>query len=405
MKQKILFAIIGFFTLGLMNSCVDYSDATQAVNVQIQVQKPQEFVNTASLAGLTVTLNLNGREATALTDAQGVATFTNITPDIYTVSTSWELTAAQYTQLTGDSISATGCTVNGTINAQLISTDALINLPTQVAVNRDIIIGKIYYAGSKDNNNKNYIAGRYIELFNQSDKTLDVAGLYIGLIETESNPAYTLDNLHTAFNDSVVLLKQAFQIPTDQQYNVAPGQSILITNSAIDHSGNGTFENNLLQADFEAKDAAGRTQNNPSIKALNLAYSAYPTISTLNLLTGGPCGIVLFRTNATISSFATTFSYGKTSGTEFLVLPKRYILDGVDVLKKKNTGVDLNSKRLYNDIDAGYTHIESVNGYTGEVIYRKTSRIVNGRKLLLDTNNSSKDFQSSTSIKIRQYDE
>lgn len=401
-KIYFLLSLIGIFA---MSSCVDFNDATQAINLQVQVVQPTDFVKPSSLEGLEVKLKVNDNEQTAITDAQGVATFKGITPDVYSISTSWELTSNRYSELTGDNITVSGATVTGTINAQLIAQDAIVDLPTQVAVNRDIIISKVYYAGSKDNNNKNYIAGKYIELYNQSDRDIDVSGLYIGLVETESNPAYTLENLRTAFNDSIVLLKQLFQIPGESAVKLAPGKTLLIANSAIDHSGKGQYENNLLEADFEAKDASGKTVNNPAVPGLSLIYTVYPAISNMNILNGGPCGLVIFRTTTDIQAMGKTYSYGKTSGNEWIKLPKRYIIDGVDIIKKKNTGVDISSKRMGADIDAGYINIESVNGYTGEVVYRKTSRTTNGKKLLLDTNNSSQDFQVSTSVKIRQYDE
>lgn len=401
-KIYFLLSLIGIFA---MSSCVDFNDATQAINLQVQVVQPTDFVKPSSLEGLEVKLKVNDNEQTAITDAQGVATFKGITPDVYSISTSWELTSNRYSELTGDNITVSGATVTGTINTQLISQDAIVDLPTQVAVNRDIIISKVYYAGSKDNNNKNYIAGKYIELYNQSDRDIDVSGLYIGLVETESNPAYTLENLRTAFNDSIVLLKQLFQIPGESAVKLAPGKTLLIANSAIDHSGKGQYENNLLEADFEAKDASGKTVNNPAVPGLSLIYTVYPAISNMNILNGGPCGLVIFRTTTDIQAMGKTYSYGKTSGNEWIKLPKRYIIDGVDIIRKKNTGVDISSKRMGADIDAGYINIESVNGYTGEVVYRKTSRTTNGKKLLLDTNNSSQDFQVSTSVKIRQYDE
>ena len=61
---------------------------------------------------------------------------------------------------------------------------------------------------SKDKNNKRYVAGQYIELYNQSNDSVDVAGLYIGLLETDVPQAYTLDNLKTNYADSVVLVSR-----------------------------------------------------------------------------------------------------------------------------------------------------------------------------------------------------
>jgi hypothetical protein len=67
----------------------------------------------------------------------------------------------------------------------------------------------------------------------------------------------------------------------------------------------------------------------------------------------------------------------------------------------------VSTKRLYPTLDAGYTNIEGKSGWTGEVVYRRTSdkRADDGHLILVDTNNSSNDFHVSTTIKPRQYDE
>jgi hypothetical protein len=124
------------------------------------------------------------------------------------------------------------------------------------------------------------------------------------------------------------------------------------------------------------------------------------------MVQGGPCGIIIFRTNEDPKTWQTTYAYGKTTGSQlYLLVPKRVILDGVDYMKNKPTGIDVSAKRLYSDIDAGYTHINAYNGWTGEVVYRRTAKATaNGQKILMDTNNSSNDFKVSTTIKPREYD-
>ena len=280
------------------------------------------------------------------------------------------------------------CTVSGSLNSYLIKEEEdVIILATNLSISRDIIIGKIYYAGSKDLNNRTYMAGKYLELYNQSDNEVDVSGLYIGLVEAESTQAYTLENLHEVYEDSVVLLKQIFRIPADANHLVAPGGTVLIVNSAIDHTPNNDMESSLLDADFEAKDASGKMQNNPTTPALDLIYTMYPSVSNLNMVQSGPCSIVIFRTDEDMTALPKTYPYGKTSGSQWALLPKRYIIDGVEVLRNKNTGVEVSSKRLYDDIDAGYTNINAVSGWTGEIVYRKTSKTAtDGHPILTDTN-------------------
>jgi hypothetical protein len=204
------------------------------------------------------------------------------------------------------------------------------------------------------------------------------------------------------------MLKQIFQIPTDQDYMVEPGGTVLLTNSAIDHSTNGaSSQPNLLTADFEAKDEKGKTVNNPAVKGLNLIYTNTSGLSYMNILQSGPSSIVIFRTDADTNDWPVVYNYGKTKGTQQKAMPKRFIIDAVEILKYKATGVETANKRFYNDLDAGYTNITHPTGYTGEIVYRKTStrKGKDGHKILQDTNNSSDDFKVSTTIKIREYDD
>ena len=405
---KRLHTILVACGLFALTSCVDYSDATNETSARVQILMPKEFTGTSTLAGHEVILQQGSTRLSATTDANGVATFNGIIPDVYDISCSWEITEAEYHQATGSNQSVSGCTVSGSQNSLLIKEEQTITLSTQLSINQDIIIGKIYYAGSKDNNNRNYMAGRFIEIYNQSNKEIDVAGFYIGLVEAESTQAYTLQNLHDAYADSVVLLKQIFRIPATTSHKVAAGGSVLIVNSAIDHTANNTsMEYDLSGADFEAKDySSNPVQNNPATPALELIYTMYPSISNMNLVQSGPCGVVIFRTDEDPASLPTTYPYGKTSGNQWKLLPKRMILDAVEVLSNKNTGVDVATKRLYDDLDAGYTYINSTSGRNGEVVYRKTSKhATDGHAVLMDTNNSSNDFKVSTTIKPREYDE
>lgn len=385
-------------------SCADFNDATEATQVSVQIVQPADFTSATNVGGKTVAMTLGQQRVETTTDANGVATFHDIVPDIYTISTSWTITGDEYRAATGSQEVVTGATVSGAINSQLIKEPTTLQLQTNVSVNRDIVVGKVFYAGSRDNNHRSYIAGKYIELFNQSNDTVDASGLYIGIVEAESTPAYTLDNLHDAFADSVVLLKQVYRIPADANFRVAPGGTVLIVNSAIDHTTNDSLESDLSDADFEVKDVQGRYQNNPAVPAMEVVYNIYNGTSVMNLLQSGPVGVVLFRTDEAVAQWPKTYRYGSTSGNEWLECPVRLITDGFEALRYRTTGIDVSTKRLYNSIDAGYTYINSTSGWTGEVVYRKTQGTDNGHKILVDTNNSTNDFQVSTTIKPRQYD-
>lgn len=408
-KGSIWLYMLMFVSIQLLSGCVDYNDEAKAISTTIQINAPVEFTSGGNLSGRTVTLTSNsGNTLTAKTDDKGMAEFNQIIPDVYTISTSWDIDQAEYTVATGKAASeGYFATISGNSNNQLIKSDNKISLNTNLVAGASLLISKMYYAGSKDNNNKNYGAGLFLEIYNQTNSDIDVSGLYIGLIETNSTPAYTLDNLKDVYKDTVVLCKQIFRIPITSSHMIAPGGTIILTNSAIDHTINGAHEFNLLNADYEAKDVTGKTVNNSATPALDLIFNNLTNFSKMNLLNSGPNGIIIFRTKENVADFKTTYPYGKTKGNLYSLVPKKYVIDGVDILKYSATGVDLATKHMSEDIDGGYTNINAISGYNGEVIYRKTStrRGTNGHKILQDSNNSINDFQTSTTINIREYDE
>lgn len=408
-KGSIWLYMLMFVSIQLLSGCVDYNDEAKAISTTIQINAPVEFTSGGNLSGRTVTLTSNsGNTLTAKTDDKGMAEFHQIIPDVYTISTSWDIDQAEYTVATGKAASeGYFATISGNSNNQLIKSDNKISLNTNLVAGASLLISKMYYAGSKDNNNKNYGAGLFLEIYNQTNSDIDVSGLYIGLIETNSTPAYTLDNLKDVYKDTVVLCKQIFRIPITSSHMIAPGGTIILTNSAIDHTINGAHEFNLLNADYEAKDVTGKTVNNSATPALDLIFNNLTNFSKMNLLNSGPNGIIIFRTKENVANFKTTYPYGKTKGNLYSLVPKKYVIDGVDILKYSATGVDLATKHMSEDIDGGYTNINAISGYNGEVIYRKTStrRGTNGHKILQDSNNSINDFQTSTTINIREYDE
>ena len=408
-KGSIWLYMLMFVSIQLLSGCVDYNDEAKAISTTIQINAPVEFTSGGNLSGRTVTLTSNsGNTLTAKTDDKGMAEFHQIIPDVYTISTSWDIDQAEYTVATGKAASeGYFATISGNSNNQLIKSDNKISLNTNLVAGASLLISKMYYAGSKDNNNKNYGAGLFLEIYNQTNSDIDVSGLYIGLIETNSTPAYTLDNLKDVYKDTVVLCKQIFRIPITSSHMIAPGGTIILTNSAIDHTINGAHEFNLLNAYYEAKDVTGKTVNNSSTPALDLIFNNLTNFSKMNLLNSGPNGIIIFRTKENVAYFKTTYPYGKTKGNLYSLVPKKYVIDGVDILKYSATGVDLATKHMSEDIDGGYTNINAISGYNGEVIYRKTStrRGTNGHKILQDSNNSINDFQTSTTINIREYDE
>lgn len=397
MNRTISFITKMMFTafMIVMTACSSDDKGTQALTVQVKVTMPDGFKADAIYAGHEVSLG----KYTAITDATGTATFEGVIPDVYNISTSYEITAEEYKNMTGNEPQNEDYIISGSLLNQTIATESTITLQTNISVKQSLIISKIYYAGTKDHNEKRYTAGQYIEFFNNSDKTINIAGLYFGMLESDNTPAYLLGK-----TPEYIYLKQIFRFPSNGHTEIEPGKSVIVTNSAFNHSENNEID--LSDADFEAKDNKGGIKNNPETPALELIYTAFSgksEISYINFLTGGSSSIVLFKTEEDIDAWERVYADGKSQGNQYVKMPVKYVIDGVDCLKYKTTGVDKNTKRLYNYIDAGYTNITAINGQNLEVVYRKTAKTENGRTILADTNNSSNDFAVSAEIKPREY--
>ena len=399
--RSFLTTSLAFISAIGLSSCLSSDDQTQTITIYVNVENP------SGLSGLTgwQTVSLissTGYNYMAQTDADGTATFTNVIPDIYNVSASWSITSDQYMDATGETVQHGTYVLSGALANQVLIDDATrLTLSTNCARKQSVLISKVYYAGCKDNNNKNYLAGRFVELYNNSDEAVDVAGMYLCLMESGSTPAYIIST-----QTDYIYIKQVFQFPDEGHHILQPGEHILVTNSAVDHTENAAADYDESNADFECKSKVNNAPaNNPATPAMKLIWTAFATIPNMNLVQGGPCGIALIETEEDPAQWEPVYADGKSSGIQQLKAPAKYVVDGVDILKYRSDGtVDVSTKRFYDYIDAGYTNINAVNGYNGEVVYRVVeSWTDDGRALLKDTNYSLDDWACSTGINIGEY--
>jgi hypothetical protein len=297
------------------------------------------------------------------------------------------------------------------VTAGLLLTAGSANAKVATPDGGNIIISKVFYSASKGAESGNYPYGQYIELFNNSADTVNVAGLYVGLIESESGKnAYTADTiaqddaLKAQFNGKVVL-KQVFQIPAAEPRLLASGESLILCNSAIDHTALAQVGHDLSKADYEVKTINTKYQHNDAVPALDLVFTFNASTDFMNLSYSGPCSIVLLKNNAkAIDLTNPVFALGKDKGNQYVLGNLYYCVDAVDILNNvKNKGVDPTTKRLNSTYDAGFAATVTAGTYTGETVYRKTA-FASGRTFLFDTNNSSTDFASSATIQPRAYD-
>lgn len=391
MKRKILKPFVLIMIVLLVFSfwaCVDQEPQEVIDEFSVAMIMPDDLGDSVFYANQTIVLKSNRISYSAITDSLGKAVFKNIIPGIYNLSTHQVLTSE--ISLVGD-----------TLQFRLFKTDSLV-LKLNKSIKANLIISKVYASGTKDNNNKNYVADRYVEIFNNSDniQVLD-STFYFGLVEAESVIAYPASK-----NPGYVYARQVFRFIKDaSKLNIQPGGSIILANSAIDHTQFSANSINLRISNFEAKNTT--FSNNAEVPGLDLIYSAFPALIYMNLINGGDNGAFLFRTTENVRSFPILYMPGKEQGNRYMQIPINHIIDGVETLKNFTTGgVRVETKRLQTYVDAGYMFITASTGYTHESIERRVdvSKSNTSRYYLIDSNNSSNDFRVVTDPTPGKYD-
>ncbi len=395
------FILLTAFTV-LMVSCLDETPSVTINRYEIRVEMPDGFKPDIAYANKTIILKSNRFSFTGQTNEEGVAVFTNIVPDIYSISTSWEIEGEDYIEMADTVVESRDVVLSGSIAAENIFAEGTKTLSLSKSVRQSLIVSKVYASGTKDNNNRNYVSDQYIEFFNNSDEVVIIdSTYYFGLVEAESVIAYPASK-----NPGFVYARQIFRFfDNATQFVVQPGGTVLVVNSAVDHLEFAPLSVNLRTADFEAKSPT--FSNNSAVRELKLIFSAFPSLIYMNLVRGGENGIFLFKTEENVKQFPIFYIPGRETGNRYMQIPANLIFDGVEILRNKvNVGPDVTTKRLQSFIDAGFMNINALSGYTNESVERRVDKAkTNGtRYYLIDTNNSTNDMRTVTDPTPGKYD-
>ena len=303
------------------------------------------------------------------------------------------------------------------VGLSLIGADAHAKAekPSGGSTSGDLVISKVFYNNMVNDAAKPFILANYIELYNNSDKELDITGIYIGLADntaatsstTYPNP-WTAANMQTAHKDSIAL-KQIFQIPTDKTYTLEPGKSLVVCNSALNHTTVASKAPDLSEADFEVKSQLStyKDNHNDAVPELIQVFSYDDKSTYIQWQSPGPFCVVLLAADTNLDKCPTGYSGGKTDGQLFKFVPAFKTIDAVDIVEHSaKTNPDASQKRLPDSYDAGYVATNYAGGNGGEAVVRKTAFVTSNQRIVLwDTNNSSNDFEVTTDLSIRSYSE
>lgn len=272
----------------------------------------------------------------------------------------------------------------------------------------DFVLAEIFFAGTETPEGKRYIGDKYFVIVNNATDTLSADGLI--LLEADLNSVQKYDLGDHDFRDKYFAVDAMYRVPGDgNTYRVAPGHALLIADNAMDHTQANVNSFDLSTADFEWYDvssSAGATDvDNPDVTNLDKLYCYTQTIWVPHNQGHKSFGLARFPEGVTAEQyFATDSLYVKydyeivtAAGTfsqsrKSYMIPNEWMVDGVNLAPSET----FQWLTMSDKIDAGYTYVAPTGSDVtrfGKAVRRKTKALLNGRRLLQDTNNSSDDFE------------
>ncbi|MFD2970158.1 DUF4876 domain-containing protein [Sphingobacterium bambusae] len=294
-----------------------------------------------------------------------------------------------------------------------------------------LVIKQIYYAGSHATQGASF-RDQFIEIYNNSEIVQYADSLYIaeafGANSKSTNYVYLPNSMQYDWsksygmpsnikaNEDYVYAATILRIPgSGTDYPILPGESIVLAATAANHKSpyqgtdgktisvqNPDLTVDLSQADFEAHYATeeGVTRplasdvDNPNVP--NVVVVRRSNGTDLIMSQTGQDSWIIFR-DAGMGEVKTWKTYDRpytdgrvtTAGT-YVQIPVANIIDAVELQSSTSTQYP---KRLNAKTDAGFIAVTGGQRSSNSVI-RKTKEIVNGRRILKDSNNSTEDFTS-----------
>lgn len=429
MYKKLL--LLTPFIAGLLfNSCMDDDFGgmnLSPVSVTTNVKFGGDFVTDQKAVNANVTFrNVDtGVEYVGVTDENGNYILPAILPGKYSATVTFVLTPAQFEDYFGyDSGAEDDITFNGVAeNIDILTSGTTITVELFAANTiGGLVIKQIHYGGSHTTRGASF-RDQFVEIYNNSAEVIYADGLIFAqlfgnntigrdpyhLPSGQLNWAMSPDNTKgEAANTDYVYADNVYRIPgSGQQYPIQPGESIVIAATAINHQSNYTDNNgnsvsiqdpsltiDLSHADFEANLTAYTGNQyrydiqNPNVPDLDIVH--WVSGSDMVLDNQGRDGYIIFRaTPEQIASFDKLRNPSGANNSLYLQIPNHLIIDGVDTTR--DLGNNFVPKKLKVTQDAGVTYLEA-GAFSSYSVIRKTQKVVNGRIILKDTNNSTEDF-------------
>lgn len=396
MTRKITTLVLMLAALAFTVSCSDDDEGTKLSELTVQLTSGQD-VSDYTKFQINITDLRSGSVTSVNADASGKAVV--------------NLPLGSYNIVAEDAVDGASTMYGHTENYMLAAEAATVEIELSSIVSsleKTFVLDELYFTGD-DNGFFDYVYYEsYMTITNVSDRPLYADGLSIAICgDYNSIEAEDTDPMPQYLKQDSVVITQLYTIPGNgRTYKVEPGESLVLAHSAINHKlgedGNvdpsKTYSIDLSGADFEfyVPYEYAMTTDNPEVpnmivdysmnQAFNWGYTGSTPIMLVRLDADKKAEMLNNRVNLPLPT-----SYGSMS-MDHLLLPVSSIIDGVETGSADN----LFRKVLPDRVDRGSILVNTgglYGGFTGEFIKRKRTTDGVSVSVVVDTNNSTNDFE------------
>lgn len=381
-------------------ACNKQKEITSVDKVVVEAVMPSDFPDTAKYSGEVILTDQNSSKSYTATAVDGIAEFKDIKFGLYNITVAQTLTNEQFAamapKLAADvrgSIALNGSKADITLIDQT-SGDDIFTVGLTWSVPSSLVISKIYSYGTLNLSEKPYNLDKYWEIYNNSDQVQYADGLCLG--EAYGSAVSSAASVYDADKDNCYLQRVVAIPGNGTDYPIQPGKSIVIAMNAKNHIDTEVIIQtiDLTSADFECYvegAASSFPSDNADVPNLEQRFSANTYAAKFGVSQGAT--IVLFRkTQAQIDAIAPVLATGTDAfggglyAYYCLPIAVADVIDAVDVYYNKFPA--RNFKKVPAAVDASTVALDQRSTTERKVAYTD----LDGRVVLQDTNNSSRDF-------------
>lgn len=437
MNYKFLFLVLLVY---FFSSCRKEPELTRSLKLSVTASVKSDEDLTISTVGtlIKITHKTSGASYEAVVQSDGNAVFESISPGSYNLRASLSLSGEDYSKLAGYHVEE-AVSFNGSNDNLEVYEDLTTNIELVAGRTGNLVFKQIYYAGSNVSTGAAF-RDVFLEIYNNSNQIIYADSLYIGQVignNSSRTSEFNLANNQYDWSQAIGIMVDAgkdantdyvyahslFRIPSDgtgKKHPILPGNSIILAATAVDHTN--SYESNtsvpitvtdpsltinLNNADFEVNlidywrpsDGSVYTPyrfdvDNLNVPNVDVIHVAQNRDMILNAL-GRDAFFLADTRGKTVQvedfkNFATPDVRELVISTKFYKqIPVSLIIDAVEL--QHPIPSSRVPKRLPTSLDVGRTFVPG-GQYSSQSLVRRTLKIVNGRRILKDTNNSEEDF-------------